>query len=240
METSAEIGERKFVTEKEVQKKKDQLPGMRKEQPEQHKEQKKKESKTEKTKEKAKDLRDGENVLKKQEEKTRHRRVERGEFLEAAAQSMEGAAIHDMRDQALGRMSAVGASVDYDELGRMAKNRIRDADELVNESLSNRGFESDVERIQQMMDGYVHSGKPDINTIASLEREYGRDEIAQAYVNVAKNSSREDLRRLERIDDVCGFDSLGYERAFDRIRRYDREADAVLDRLDMEFGLERS
>lgn len=252
---SIEIGERKFVREKEkekdapdsrseVKREEEHVPH-RKERKKQREKEERKEERTEEKKEdgkkeEKKGIDEDARNLKAKEEKTKHRRVERKGFLQAAADSMEAGISHDMRDQALGMMSSVsGARVDYDELRRMSNNGIRDAGELRDESLGNHGFETNVERIQKMMEGYVHEGKPDINEIAGLEKQYDVGEIAQAYVNTAMNSNARDIRYLERIDDVLGFDRPFYEREFDSIRRYDRDADAVLDRLETEFGKER-
>lgn len=239
---SVEIGERKFVSEKEAKKEEEKTPGVMKKEKSRHES-----GRGEKKKEKKKewDIRksetekepDGAKHIRENEQKTR--RIERGKFIQAAEQSMESSTAHDMKEQALGRMAGIQGGLDYDELHRMASNGIRDADELVEESLGNHGFDENVEKIQRMMEGYVHEGKPDINAIAKLEKQYDAGEIAQAFVNTASGCSVKDVRWLERIDDVCGFNAPAYEQEFDLIRRYDRDADAVMERLEVEFGRER-
>lgn len=142
---------------------------------------------------------------------------------------------HDMRDQALGQIYKIpGADLDYDELSKMAQNNIRDASEVASESLQNDGFKENVEEIKAIM------SESDMSSIKQLNYDYDIDVIAQAYIEIAKEaSSTRDILRLERISDACNFSHPAYERQFDYIRRIDKEADRVLDRLDMEIGLER-
>lgn len=239
MADSEGIGERKFVSKEQEKAEQEKAPGeILKERVKETPEKKQPEKRSVKKEDKKIDE-ETQKKIRENEKKVQKRRSDKGKFLQAAEDSLESGNYHDMRDQALGQMSVVGGNVDYDELQRMAKGGIRDTSELVNESLGNDGYETNVERIQKMMDGYVHEGKPDINTIAGLEKEYDAGEIAQAYVNVAKESSMRDLDRLEKIDDRLGLDRPVYEKEFDRIRANDRSADQVLDRLDMEFGRER-
>lgn len=237
-----EIGERKFVSKEQEKAEQEKAPGEAQKErikaPEKEKKHAEKKDKPEKKDEKKTD----EEALKKireNEKKTQKRRTDRGKFLQAAEDSLESANYHDMRDQALGQISSVGGNVDYDELHRMAKSGIRDSAELVQESLGNDGFDADVAKIQKMMEGYVHEGRPDINAIAALEREYSPGEIAQAYVNTALGCGTRDLDRLERIDEAFDFDRPVYEREFDMIRSRDRNADALLDRISEEFGYDR-
>lgn len=142
---------------------------------------------------------------------------------------------HDMRDQALGQIYKIpGADLDYDELSKMAQNNIRDASEVASESLQNDGFKENVEEVKAIM------SEADTSSIKQLNYDYDIDVIAQAYIEIAKEaSSTRDILRLERISDACNFSHPAYERQFDYIRQIDKEADRVLDRLDMEIGLER-
>ncbi len=147
---------------------------------------------------------------------------------------------HDMVEQALGQIYAVpGANIDYDEINKMARNNIRDSSELARESLQNDGYTSEVNEVEMIMAKYIHEPKPDIKQIFELNEKYNMNVVANAYANVVKESTTMDLLRLEKIRDICRFDTPSYERVFDKIRAYDHSADIALDRLDMEFGIER-
>lgn len=146
--------------------------------------------------------------------------------------------MHDMRDNALGQMyKTPGANLDYDEINKMADNHIRDADELVAESLQNKGLE--IEKMQHAMEGYVKKGDPELHEIKQMSQKVAPDVVAMAYTNVAKNAGRNDLMRLTIIDEKLDFEQPKFEAAFDQIRHFDKEADRVLDWLDAEIGRER-
>lgn len=147
---------------------------------------------------------------------------------------------HDMRDQALGQIYKIqGANVDYDEIDKMTRNNIRDVGELVDESLQNDGFDEKVSEVERVMTGYVYEGKPDINAISQLNRDYDMNVVANAFVDVVKEASVRDVKWLEKISDACQFEHPSYERVFDSIRAKDAVADKALDVLESEIGMER-
>lgn len=161
--------------------------------------------------------------------------------LERLNNAKEEAMIHDMTEQVLGRTYKVpGTNISYDDAAIMARNGIRDSDELTGISLEDDGFENNVEEVQEMMKGYVYNGVPDIEEFYTMTQNYGADVIAQAYVNVAKECSRQDVPQLTRIDERFDFEHPAFERQFDYIRNHDPEADRVLDILDMEMGRDRA
>ena len=161
--------------------------------------------------------------------------------LERLNDAKEEAMIHDMTEQVLGRTYKVpGTNISYDDAAIMARNGIRDSDELTGISLEDDGFENSVEEVQEMMKGYVYNGVPDIEEFYTMTQNYGADVIAQAYVNVAKECSRQDVPQLTRIDERFDFEHPAFERQFDYIRNHDPEADRVLDILDMEMGRDRA
>lgn len=161
--------------------------------------------------------------------------------LERLNNAKEEAMIHDMTEQVLGRTYKVpGTNISYDDAAIMARNGIRDSDELTGISLEDDGFESSVEEVQEMMKGYVYNGVPDIEEFYTMTQNYGADVIVQAYVNVAKECSRQDMPQLTRIDERFDFEHPAFERQFDYIRNHDPEADRVLDILDMEMGRDRA
>lgn len=161
--------------------------------------------------------------------------------LERLNNAKEEAMIHDMTEQVLGRTYKVpGTNISYDDAAIMARNGIRDSDELTGISLEDDGFENSVEEVQEMMKGYVYNGVPDIEEFYTITQNYGADVIAQAYVNVAKECSRQDMPQLTRIDERFDFEHPAFERQFDYIRNHDPEADRVLDILDMEMGRDRA
>lgn len=161
--------------------------------------------------------------------------------LERLNNAKEEAMIHDMTEQVLGRTYKVpGTNISYDDAAIMARNGIRDSDELTGISLEDDGFENSVEEVQEMMKGYVYNGVPDIEEFYTMTQNYGADVIAQAYVNVAKECSRQDVPQLTRIDERFDFEHPAFERQFDYIRNHDPEADRVLDILDMEMGRDRA
>lgn len=161
--------------------------------------------------------------------------------LERLNNAKEEAMIHDMTEQVLGRTYKVpGTNISYDDAAIMARNGIRDSDELTGISLEDDGFESSVEEVQEMMKGYVYNGVPDIEEFYTMTQNYGAYVIAQAYVNVAKECSRQDVPQLTRIDERFDFEHPAFERQFDYIRNHDPEADRVLDILDMEMGRDRA
>ena len=82
-------------------------------------------------------------------------------------------------------------------------------------------------------------GEPEIHTIQQMAQKTTPDVVAMAYTNVAKNAGCWELMRLTVIDEKLDFEQPKFEAAFDRIRRFDKEADRVLDRLDAEMGRER-
>ena len=143
----------------------------------------------------------------------------------------ENAMIHDMTEQVLGRTYKVpGTNISYDDAAIMAKNNIRDSDELTGISLEDDGFENSVEEVQQMMHGYVFNGVPDIEEFYDMTKNEGPDVIAQAYVNVAKECDKSNIQALTKID----------ERQFDYIREHDPVADRVLNVIEMEMGRDRA
>lgn len=161
--------------------------------------------------------------------------------LEKLQDDKEAAIVHDMTEQVLGQTYKVpGTNISYDDAAIMAKNGIRDSAELTGISLEDDGFENSVEEVQEMMKGYVYNGVPDIEEFYTMTQNYGTDVIAQAYVNVAKESSKQDIQRLTKIDERLDFEHPAFERQFDYIRNHDAEADHVLDMLDMEMGRDRA
>lgn len=159
--------------------------------------------------------------------------------------SQQEAMAHDMRDMAIGQIYNIpGANVDYDEIDKMSKNNIRDASELADESLQNDGYvmqsqQDEISEAERAMEGYVKTGQPDIQFIEKLEEKYEPEIIAQAYVNVAKDLTRGEYKYLEKIEEKLDLGSERYECIFDNIRRVDKEADSVLDNIDLAFGRER-
>lgn len=161
--------------------------------------------------------------------------------LERLKNSKEAAMIHDMTEQVLGQTYKVpGTNISYDDAAIMAQNGIRDSDELTGISLEDDGFENSVSEVQEMMNGYVHNGVPDVEEFYTMTREYGADVIAQAYVNVVKDCNKQDLPKLASIDERFNFEHPAFERQFDYIRAHDAEADRVLDIVDMEMGRDRA
>ena len=159
-------------------------------------------------------------------------------------QREEEAMRHDMRDQALGQISGIaGADIDYDELGKMAKNHVRDADELVSESLQNDGYTmeeiKEIHEVMDLMKEYLHDGSG-LDQICQMNENYTMDVIARAYIEVAKQSSFQDIARLERISDICNFGHPAYERIFDRLQNQDPGVGEILDKLDMAIGNDHS
>ena len=146
----------------------------------------------------------------------------------------------DIRDQALGQIYKIpGANIDYDELSKMAKNNIRDASELANESIQNDGFTGSVDEVKKAMSGYVNEGKPDINEIVKMSKTANMNTMAKAFTEVVKESCSMDAGRLSNIHDACEFDQPGYEAVFDRIRCFDKQADLAFDDFEMDLGRER-
>ena len=177
--------------------------------------------------------RENEKQILKEKRKANEKKLARQELKEQSALQ------HDMRDAALGQMYKVpGANIDYDEAKRMAENHIRDAGELVSESMQNDGMQ-DVSRMEQVMAGFLKDGSPSPREIQQMAKETEPEVVAMAYTNVAKNAGRRDLMRLTVLDEKLDFEQPKYERVFDRIRARDAEADRVLDKLDMEMGRER-
>lgn len=141
---------------------------------------------------------------------------------------------HDMRDQALGQIYKVhGAEVDFDEIDKMVRNNIRDVGELVDESLQNDGYNENIEEIESI----IHDG--DLHEIVGLNQKYDMKDIANAYVNVVKESGPKDASRLDKISEICEFEHPSYEKIFDNIRENDPVADKVLDKLEEAIGRER-
>lgn len=173
---------------------------------------------------------------KKQPEEIYKPKDMRPERLAAARAGME----HDMRDQTFGQIYKIsGANVDYDEIQKMSRNGIRDSAEAAQESLGNDGFTEDVETVQKAMEGFIKQGRPDVYEISKLDEKFDKLTIAQAYSNIAKQASIRDIGKMERISETLNFEHPAYDRAFDMVRSSDREADAALDRMDMEMGIER-
>ena len=88
----------------------------------------------------------------------------------------ENAMEHDMTEQVLGQTYKVpGTNISYEDAKIMAKNNIRDTDELAGISLEDDGFANSVSEVQEMMKGYVFNGVPDIEEAYALsnERNYG-------------------------------------------------------------------
>ena len=175
----------------------------------------------------------------KQQEQQENRARQKKEILKKGLK--EQAAIqHDMQDMAMGQMYKIqGANIDYDEGRRMAENHIRDASELASESLQNDGMNGDMNKIEQAMSEFLKKGTPRAADIRQMARDMEPEVVAMAYTNVAKNAERRDLIRLTILDEKLDFEQPKYERAFDRIRARDAEADRVLDKLDMQMGRER-
>lgn len=148
---------------------------------------------------------------------------------------------HDMREQALGQIYGVpGADIDYDEIRKMSQNGIRDASELASESLLNDGYEADLakEAVSGILRDFVAEGRG-AEDVRKLREEYSALEIAEAYANLAKNSSARDMERLEQIGELCGFEHPAFERAFDVVRGRDGDADRAMEWLELAMGLER-
>lgn len=137
---------------------------------------------------------------------------------------------HDVLHSALGQMYKIqGANIDYDEINKMARNNIRDSEELVHESIANDG-------VEDIMKGYI-KGSGCLDDIKQLD--INPDIIAASFVNVAKQSSRADIGRLTMIHETLDFDSPRYEKIFDEIRQKDKMAECILNRLDYEMGFSR-
>ena len=148
-----------------------------------------------------------------------------------------------MTEQVLGQTYKVpGTNISYEDAKIMAKNNIRDTDELTGISLEDDGFANSVSEIQKMMEGYVFNGVPDIEEayVLANERNYGADVIAQAYVNVLKEVDiNQNIQALTKIDEKFCFEHQAFEIQFDYIREHDGAADRVLDKVEMELGRER-
>lgn len=152
---------------------------------------------------------------------------------------------HDTREAVLGAVSGIqGANVDYDEIKRMSQNNIRDFGEAVHESLENDGFRKDdpcrISEIEKKIKGYIKEGKPDIYEIGELSKDFDKEEIAKAYVNVAEDISKSDMKYLEKAGDKLDIASERYERVFDRMREKDERVDKILDRVETGLGKERN
>lgn len=189
--------------------------------------------------EKRKETEKQEQKYNKQQEQQENRTKQKKEILKKGLK--EQAAIqHDMQDMAMGQMYKIqGANIDYDEGRRMAENHIRDASELASESLQNDGMNGDMNKIEQAMSEFLQKGTPRAADIQQMARDMEPEVVAMAYTNVAKNAEHRDLIRLTILDEKLDFEQPKYERAFDRIRARDAEADRVLDKLDMQMGRER-
>ena len=123
----------------------------------------------------------------------------------------------------------------------MAKNNIRDSAELTGISLEDDGFANSVEEVQEMMKGYVFNGVPDIDEVYDMTKDKGPDVIAQAYVNVLKETDvKSNIHTLTKIDEKFCFDHQAFEKQFDYIREHDSAADRVLDKVEMEMGRDRA
>ncbi len=168
------------------------------------------------------------------EEERRHERLQDGK---------ENAMEHDMTEQVLGQTYKVpGTNISYEDAKIMAKNNIRDTDELAGISLEDDGFANSVSEVQEMMKGYVFNGVPDVEEAYAIanERNYGADVIAQAYVNVLKEVDiNQNIQALTKIDEKFCFEHQAFETQFDYIREHDGAADRVLDKVEMELGRER-
>lgn len=188
---------------------------------------------------------EAERVKKSSEQRAneQHRQMQRDDMKrhERLQDSKENAMIHDMTEQVLGRTYKVpGTNISYDDAAIMAKNNIRDSDELTGISLEDDGFENSVEEVQQMMHGYVFNGVPDIEEFYDMTKNEGPDVIAQAYVNVAKECDKSNIQALTKIDEKFCFEHQTFERQFDYIREHDPVADRVLNVIEMEMGRDRA
>lgn len=176
-------------------------------------------------------------------EAMRQRMREEDRRCERLQDGKENAMEHDMTEQVLGQTYKVpGTNISYEDAKIMAKNNIRDTDELAGISLEDDGFANSVSEVQEMMKGYVFNGVPDIEEAYALsnERNYGADVIAQAYVNVLKEVDiNQNIQALTKIDEKFCFEHQAFETQFDYIREHDSAADRVLDKVEMELGRER-
>lgn len=189
----------------------------------------------EKKEEKEKPEEEKEEVLDNSLERCRHLRRTDAERKKNHERSVE----HDVRDLTLGQIYKVhGADIDYDELARMAKNDIRDPWEMSTESIQNDGIDRNVNDVQDVIDGYI-KGTCDIQDVIDLKKEYSTDEIAEAYIEVAKDCFRKDMTKLTTISERLEFNSYEFETSFDKIRSHSFEANTVLNRLELEMGFER-
>ena len=154
----------------------------------------------------------------------------------------EQAMVHDMTEQDLGQTYKVpGTNISYDDASIMAKNNIRDSAELTGISLEDDGFANSVEEVQEMMKGYVFNGVPDIDEVYDMTKDKGPDVIAQAYVNVLKETDvKSNIHTLTKIDEKFCFEHQAFEKQFDYIREHDSAADRVLDKVEMEMGRDRA
>lgn len=154
----------------------------------------------------------------------------------------EQAMVHDMTEQVLGQTYKVpGTNISYDDASIMAKNNIRDSAELTGISLEDDGFANSVEEVQEMMKGYVFNGVPDIDEVYDMTKDKGPDVIAQAYVNVLKETDvKSNIHTLTKIDEKFCFEHQAFEKQFDYIREHDSAADRVLNKVEMEMGRDRA
>lgn len=154
----------------------------------------------------------------------------------------EQAMVHDMTEQVLGQTYKVpGTNISYDDASIMAKNNIRDSAELTGISLEDDGFANSVEEVQEMMKGYIFNGVPDIDEVYDMTKDKGPDVIAQAYVNVLKETDvKSNIHTLTKIDEKFCFEHQAFEKQFDYIREHDSAADRVLDKVEMEMGRDRA
>lgn len=175
-------------------------------------------------------------------EQQRQRMKEEAQRNERLHDGKEQAMVHDMTEQVLGQTYKVpGTNISYDDASIMAKNNIRDSAELTGISLEDDGFANSVEEVQEMMKGYVFNGVPDIDEVYDMTKDKGPDVIAQAYVNVLKETDvKSNIHTLTKIDEKFCFEHQAFEKQFDYIREHDSAADRVLDKVEMEMGRDRA
>ena len=91
------------------------------------------------------------------------------------------------------------------------------------------------------MKGYVFNGVPDIDEVYDMTKDKEPDVVAQAYVNVLKETDvKSNIHTLTKIDEKFCFEHQAFEKQFDYIREHDSAADRVLDKVEMEMGRDRA
>lgn len=187
----------------------------------------------------------------KEPEKKEKEKQEENPVLAAARkrnikQSREQMMEHDMREQALGRMVGVpGANIDYDEIKKMAKNNIRDSDELYHESLENDGIpdKESYEKAKSAIEAYAKTERKEpelLKKVIKIEEKADTDTFTRAFMDVLKESGKKEMSRMDEVFDACRMERPCYENAIDRICDSDRKADRAMERFEMEIGRERS